>query len=742
MNKALKVLGFSLSWIIGLAQTAQAQNPIRLQEVTGPTVQNTAGQSLKLPWAGGFNSPQFSAIDLNQDEQQDLFVFDRSSQRVATFLAVQTNGTWAYRHAPEYENAFPRELRFFALLRDFNCDGAPDLFTASNQGLVVYTNVSSASTGIRFNLTHPTVYFNTDANLLVGSEDMPAIVDMDNDGDLDILTWEWSGGTKLEYYRNERVEQGLNCNMLTFTRTSSNWGQVTRCVGTCNNYRFNENCPSTHHIGGSSVLPLDLNADGVLDLLAGHDDCPDLASLYNTGTNLQPKITRAEYNLPPNVSGLQFSVFPAAYYLDVTFDGIPDLVVAPNMTSNSHQNVNLKSSVWVYANTGTAAQPVFASSKQPFLQDQMVDVGEGAAPALGNLTGNEALDLLVGNTAVLENGRYAASLTLFQNQGTPTDALFQNVNSDFLGFSALGLQSLKPQLLDINADGKTDLAWSAFKSSNNTVEFKYALNEAAAGQPASYTLANAVGIPGILLFKGDTPYLYDVNADGKLDVLIGRTSGGLTYYRNTGTNTSPTWALISEAFGGLAADVERKRLQVTVADVNLDQKPDLLATDESGKLRVFSAFQDHLAGTFPVEENLLYQPSTQQYGEANFGTGMVLATGNLNPDALPEIIIGTHAGGLRFVKAITEPLGIENPTAERSFGKVFPNPADKLVQVLTEKNATYQLHNVAGALIKKGKTIAGKPQEISTAALPAGLYLLRLQAADGKVVTHKLVVKH
>ncbi|WP_210463252.1 T9SS type A sorting domain-containing protein [Rufibacter roseolus] len=742
MNKALKVLAFSLSWVMGWTQTADAQNPTRLQEVTGPTVQNTAGQPLRLPWAGGFNSPQFSAIDLNQDGQQDLFVFDRSSQRVATFLAVQDNGTWTYRHAPEYENSFPKELRFFALLLDFNCDGAPDLFTASNQGLVVYTNVSSAGTGIRFNLTHPTVFFNTDANLLVGSEDMPAIVDMDNDGDLDILTWEWSGGTKLEYYRNERVEQGLNCNTLTFTRTSSYWGQVTRCVGTCNNYRFNESCPSTHHIGGSSVLPLDLDANGVLDLLSGHDDCPDLASLYNTGTNAQPKITRAEYNLPPHISGQQFSVFPAAYYLDVTFDGVPDLVVAPNMTSNSHQNVNLKNSVWVYPNTGTAAQPAFASLKQPFLQDQMVDVGEGAAPALGNLIGNEALDLLVGNTAVLENGRYAASLTLLQNKGTSTDALFESLNSDYLGFSALGLQLLKPQLLDINGDGKTDLAWSAFMSSTNTVEFKYVLNEASGGQPAAFTLANAVGIPSILLFKGDTPYLYDVDTDGKLDVLIGRTSGSLTYFRNTGTNTSPNYTLISEAFGGLATDVERKRLQVTVADVNQDQKPDLLATDDSGKLRVFPAFQDHLSGTFPVEENLLWQPFTQQYGEANFGSGMVLATGNLNPDALPEIIIGTHAGGLRFVKAISEPLGIQNPTAERSFGKVFPNPADKLVQIITEKNATYQLHNVAGALIRKGKTTAGKSQEISTASLPAGLYLLRLQAADGRVVTHKLVVKH
>ncbi|MBC3540921.1 T9SS type A sorting domain-containing protein [Rufibacter sp. H-1] len=722
-------------------QTAWAQNPVRLQEVAGPAVQN-AGQSLRLPWAGGFNSPQFSAIDLNRDGQQDLFVFDRSSQRVVTFLAVQTNGVWAYRHAPQYENSFPKGLRFFALLRDFNCDGAPDLFTASSQGIVVYTNTSSASAGLQFDLTHPAIYFNTDANLLVGAEDMPAIVDMDGDGDLDILTWEWSNGTTLEYYRNERVERGLVCNTLTFTRVSTYWGQVTRCVGACNRYRFNESCPSTSHIGGSSVLPLDLDANGVLDLLVGHDDCPDLVSLYNSGTNVQPKITQAEYNLPPDITGQQFSVFPAAYYLDVTFDNIPDLVVAPNMTSNSHQNVNLKNSVWVYPNTGTTTQPDFASQKQPFLQDQMLDVGEGAAPALANLTGNEALDLLVGNTAVLENGRYAASLTLFQNKGTSAEAQFEAVSTDYLGFGALGLLSLNPQLLDLNADGKTDLAWSAYRQAGNTMEFKYLLNEAAAGQPAQYTLANAVAIPGILLFRGDTPCLYDVDADGKIDVLIGRSSGGLTYYRNTGTSTNPTWVLVSDALGGLATDVERRRLQVTVSDINQDNQPDLLATDDSGKLRVFPGFQAHLTGTFPVVENLLWQPIAQQYGEANFGTGMILAAANLDAHAFPELLIGTHAGGLRFVKAIAEPLGVENPAEELSFGKVFPNPADKSVQLITEKNAIYQLHNVAGALLQKGNTTAGKEQTISTASLPVGLYLLRVQTADGRAVTHKLVVKH
>ena len=40
------------------------------------------------PWTGGFNSAQISKIDLNNDQIEDLFVFDRSSDKVITFISV------------------------------------------------------------------------------------------------------------------------------------------------------------------------------------------------------------------------------------------------------------------------------------------------------------------------------------------------------------------------------------------------------------------------------------------------------------------------------------------------------------------------------------------------------------------------------------------------------------------------------------------------------------------------------
>ncbi|MCB0685539.1 MAG: hypothetical protein KDC53_03410, partial [Saprospiraceae bacterium] len=56
--------------------------------------------------AGGFNSPQFSNIYLNEDTLVDLFVFDRSGWKNLTFLSDPSlPGSFIY--APEYENSFP-----------------------------------------------------------------------------------------------------------------------------------------------------------------------------------------------------------------------------------------------------------------------------------------------------------------------------------------------------------------------------------------------------------------------------------------------------------------------------------------------------------------------------------------------------------------------------------------------------------------------------------------------------------
>jgi len=163
----------------------------------------------KFPWAGGLDYVQFSNIDLNYDGVQDLFVFDRTCNKILTFLQVGGVGEMNYVYAPQYEDAFPK-MQNWALLVDYNCDGKNDIFTYTIGGGKVYKNVGNASIGLQFELVkanlRSSLYGNaTHSFMYISSIDIPAIVDIDGDGDLDILAF-GVGGTSVEYHRNMSME--------------------------------------------------------------------------------------------------------------------------------------------------------------------------------------------------------------------------------------------------------------------------------------------------------------------------------------------------------------------------------------------------------------------------------------------------------------------------------------------------------------------------------------------------------
>jgi hypothetical protein len=87
---------------------------------------NVNGKNQKFPFVGGMNAPQFSEIDLNQDGTMDLLVFDRSGERLMTFINEGISDSVSYLYRPEYEALFP-QARDFLLAADYNCDGKTSL---------------------------------------------------------------------------------------------------------------------------------------------------------------------------------------------------------------------------------------------------------------------------------------------------------------------------------------------------------------------------------------------------------------------------------------------------------------------------------------------------------------------------------------------------------------------------------------------------------------------------------------
>jgi hypothetical protein len=215
----------------GWAQTPflyELRNDIPVQGPGGP---------LLAAWAGGLNSPQWSAVDLDQDGDKDLVVFDRMDDMLLTFRNGGNVGQVDYSFAPEFMAAFPDDLTEWMLMVDFDKDGHEDIFTnlPGSSNMRVFRNTTGDNNGeLGFALYQDTVYSDYSPYLPLYSAraDLPAIIDVDEDGDLDILTFHL-GGRDIEWHRNTSMELHGDLTHLEFVLQSGCFGHVREDIFTC-----------------------------------------------------------------------------------------------------------------------------------------------------------------------------------------------------------------------------------------------------------------------------------------------------------------------------------------------------------------------------------------------------------------------------------------------------------------------------------------------------------------------------
>jgi hypothetical protein len=784
MTFRLRYLLPALVLVLGAAQPSRAQTAQFGFEIgsVAKVVQGT--DTLAYAWAGGLNSPQFSNIDLNFDGQPDLYAFDRESRRSYTFLNVAaasgTGRRWQY--APVYESAFPLDLESWALLRDYDCDGKMDLFTAvgTSGNIRVFHNIGTAASGLKFELASAELDFvltpTLKLNMNTGYYNLPVVQDINGDGRLDIMSYDYVGSTAMQLFLNTGT--GACTDLNGWTQTSNYWGLIQACtdcrsfipngVAQCQQLRPANGGRPTHSQGHTTLL-LDLNGDGVLDLIDGRDNCPQLTRLLNTGTN--PSALFALSGISSNfplATPLATLSFPAPYSFDTDFDGVKDLVVASYQNDNSSDRISMRHSVRQYRNTSAAgAVPSYTQVSDGFLQNDMLDLSEGAAPTFGDIDGDGLLDMLVGNQGDQVNGYYRASLAYYRNVGTAHRPVFRLISDDYLGLAATAaltptvhFESLRPALVDLNHDGTLDLAYSVYTSSGG--QLRFILNTAAAGQPVSFNPAlsdyfRPQGTGAIATAAGDTPCFFDVDGDGYVDLLLGTNDinepgSSLRYFRNRGAAggaVNNQFALASNDYGQLrdAAGSRLVNLSPTVADFDRDGQPDLLTVDAGATVRFYSNFRNQTA-PFTVRTDLQYNALSSSYQAMRLGQGYTLrlrpAAADLNQDGTLELYIGTQGGGIVSYLPGTRTVLATQPAAQAAAAlalSVYPNPAAPTASVTIEtaQPTSLRLYDRTGRLVRE-ETAAQRSRSISLSGLATGLYLVRATAPDGTVATSKLLV--
>jgi len=439
---------------------------------------NVNSNPLVYPWAGGLNFIQASNIDLNLDGINDMVLFDRSGNKLKTFIRNASTSNVNYTYAPQYQNKFP-EMEEWVLLHDYNCDGKADIFTFSNHsgafGIRVYKNISSTVGGLQFtlakNLIQSKYYPNQNPiGLYVSRVDIPALADIDNDGDTDIVTFVIGGGF-LEYHKNKSKELYGTCDSLVFEVKNHCWGYASEnpfnnqfklydiCSSNVSNpemQKYEGNTKEAQRDPGSCSLCIDIDGDGDKDYIAGDIGFKNLTMLTNGGTTTSSSFVNVDYAFPSNNSStlpVNLSIFPCGYYVDVNNDGKKDLLVSPNYTLIAE---NATSMVY-YENSGANNFPVFTYKQNNLFQDNMIEVGEGAYPALFDYDNDGLKDLFIGNYGYYATPVYSNKIAYFKNSGTATVPKFDLITNDFNNMSNLGYANMIPTFGDLDGDGDGDM---------------------------------------------------------------------------------------------------------------------------------------------------------------------------------------------------------------------------------------------------------------------------------------------
>lgn len=715
-------------------------------------VKKNSADAFLNPWSGGMNQCQFSEIDLNNDHIKDLFVFDVSGNKISTFINLGIPDSVCYNYEPSYIEKFP-VMHDWVLLRDFNCDGKEDIFTYTSGGFAVYRNDSDSS-GLKFTLITNLLkshYFpnNSPTNLYVSSADIPSISDIDNDGDLDVLTFYIFNGY-IQYHRNMSMERYGVCDSLIYEVRDNCWGDIFE-TSTSNAINMSISCPFKNDYKtniefvkhdekhtGSTLLSLDLNGDGRSDMLIGDIGYRTVTSLIIDSNCPQDSAVLKDTLFPSYSVPINMTAFPSMYNIDINNDNKKDLLVCPNSSGISE---NFTSVMW-YKNDGTNSFPHFIYQTKDIIQNDMIDLGEGAYPVIFDYNNDGLQDLIIGNYGYYVSShdtlgnivsKYKSKLALFENVGTINNPRFELKTRDWLNLSLLGELALVPTFGDLDGDGDKDLILGCMDG-----RLSYYVNN---GGVSNFSLSQSF-YKSIDVGFNSAPQLIDVNGDDLLDLVLGAKDGKLHYFQNIGNSVNPDFSSIAtnNYFGKV------KTIKPLLSNdgysvpcfFKKDGKLKLFVGSNMGYFYYYKNIEDNLNSEFTLVDSSMISVYE--------GFKTSVAVSDINNDGYFDVITGNSAGGVAFFKGKTTwQQGILNNEKIIPSILIYPTLTNieinievrngELIIPLNLEFSDIVGHVVLSTMIKKSS------EKIDVSELKSGIYFCSIKS-NNIFQNQKIIIQH
>ncbi len=349
------------------------------------------------------------------------------------------------------------------------------------------------------------------------------------------------------------------------------------------------NRPSMH--GANTMVFTDVDDDGDVDLIWGDFFEPGLLLIENVGSCEAPNL-RVEPEPFPPPDPLATSGYNAATVGDLNGDGLAGLLVGV-IGGAFNPSTTARANLYFYEKESTGT---YRLRTRRFLDG--IDVGSEAVPAFGDIDGGGDLDMLVGNkisTGEADRGY----LVRFRNEGSAAAPAFRFADS----LDVTPSYNLAPALGDLNGDGAPDLVvgtWndgiffyrndpgSSPGQAGAFVPTGRPPLELSRGSHSTPALGDIDGDGDLDLFVGETsgainfyrntgtpeapqfelvsdeyagidagrrsaPALVDLDGDGLLDLLVGTEAKGILVFYNTGTPEQPAFPSAPDTVLGLPA---------------------------------------------------------------------------------------------------------------------------------------------------------------------------------------------
>ena len=425
-----------------------------------------------------FSQPRFA--DLDADGDMDM-VLGSISAKPYYMTNVGNASSPMFSHSEDiFENVTELDAEM-GVFSDIDNDGDLDFITGGYLGLSLYKNTGTVNYPI---FEKEDDFF---SGLQVGSNPVPDLADIDNDGDDDLLVGLSENGSVKIYINsgNDSVAVFLDANVTV--------------LGDVGLYAYPVFC--------------DPDNDGDVDILVGRDGY-GFIYYQNNGS-----AETANWQLNASLyAGLgNDSYFNSPSMVDINGDGKQDLIYG-----------NYAGPLLYYRNSGTTSTPAW--TKNTSLFGGVLDIGGASSPFFIDFDGDGDMDMF--------SGSQMGYTKYFENIGTHQGPAWKENNSYFSAlkhsiYSAVAVG-------DVNGNGLPDAIVGDLSG-----KLYYHTNTGSGYSSSASALVIAE------LGGWSAPCLIDMDHDGDLDIVAGNEDGNVFYYENQGSATVPMWTEIYAYFDSI-----------------------------------------------------------------------------------------------------------------------------------------------------------------------------------------------